>query len=123
MASFLSGAPLASVLLAFTVLVAIVSTFISSTVAAVLLMPVVASVGVKIGHPRMLVILCALMTSGAMGLPVSSFPNANSFAQRDMVGSSILNNSHFVRAGFPVTIVVLLLVNSLGYGLCLALKD
>ena len=65
------------VLLVFTALVAVLANFISSTVAAALLFPVVASVGEQTGHPKMLTVLCALMTSGAMGLPVSSFPNAN----------------------------------------------
>ena len=122
MGELLREQPVFVVLLAFSSLVAVLANFSSSTVAAVLLLPVVAEVGDAVGHPRMLVLLCALMTSGAMGLPVSSFPNANSFGQRDVYGAPILTNSHYVRAGFPVCALVLLLINSLGYGLCLALK-
>lgn len=62
------------------------------------------------GHPKLLVILCAFMTSGAMGLPVSSFPNANSMAVGVACGSGkphgkgnsamgLLRNSDFVRTG------------------------
>mmetsp|Transcript_25891 Transcript_25891/g.67948 ORF Transcript_25891/g.67948 Transcript_25891/m.67948 type:complete len:585 (+) Transcript_25891:426-2180(+) len=121
MGQFLQGQSLFVVLLAFSSLVAVLANFISSTVAAVLLLPVVAEVGVAVGHPRMLVLLCAFMTSGAMGLPVSSFPNANSFAQRDSFGGRILTNLHYVKAGFPVCALVLVLINSLGFGLCYAL--
>ena len=86
MENMLEGASAYVVILAFTGLVGVLANFISSTVAAVLLMPVVVHVGVAIGQPELLVMLCAFMTSGAMGLPVSSFPNANSFAVRDKYG-------------------------------------
>eukprot|EP00038_Savillea_parva_P012583 m.205617 g.205617 ORF g.205617 m.205617 type:complete len:722 (-) comp23026_c0_seq1:101-2266(-) len=121
MGSMLEGQSLFIVLLSFSSLVAVLANFISSTVAAVLLLPVVAEVGVSVGHPRMLVMLCAFMTSGAMGLPVSSFPNANSFAQRDGAGAPILTNTHYVKSGFPVCVMILFLINTLGFGLCLAL--
>jgi phosphate transporter len=54
-------------------LIAILANFISSTVAAVLLLPVVAAAGDAIGHAQMMVLLCAVMTSGAMGLLVNIF--------------------------------------------------
>lgn len=66
MDSFLKDSPTFVVLLAFTSLVAVVANFISSTVSAVLLLPVVAAVGQRVGHPRMMVILCAFMTSGTV---------------------------------------------------------
>ena len=92
MEQMLEGASAYVVLLAFTGLVGVLANFISSTVAAVLLMPVVVHVGEAIGQPELLVMLCAFMTSGAMGLPVSSFPNANSFAVRDKYGVQILKS-------------------------------
>jgi phosphate transporter len=64
------SADLGGILLAFSCLVAVLANFISSTVAAVILLPLVATVGNAIGHPKLLVTLCAFMTSGAMGLPV-----------------------------------------------------
>ena len=61
----------------------------------------------------------ALMLPGqAMGLPVSSFPNANAKAQLDGAKTSIVSNGDFIRTGFPMCICVYVLVNSLGYGLC-----
>jgi len=117
MASFTESSSPYAVLLVFTALVAVLANFISSTVAAALLFPVVASVGEQTGHPKMLTVLCALMTSGAMGLPVSSFPNANAKAQLDSTMSSWLSNGDFIRTGFPMCIIIYVLVNSLGYGL------
>jgi phosphate transporter len=116
---------LSVVLFAFSSLVAVLANFISSTVAAVILLPLVATVGTSIGHPKLLVTLCAFMTSGAMGLPVSSFPNANSMAVGVSCGSGkpegvgdkavgLLRNADFVRTGFPMAALVLLLVNSFG---------
>ena len=116
------------VLLAFSTLVAILANFISSTVAAVILLPLVATVGQSIGHPKLLVVLCAFMTSGAMGLPVSSFPNANSMAVGVSCGSGkpegagdqamgLLRTGDYVRTGFPMAALVLVLVNTLGRGI------
>ena len=64
MAAFTNHSSPYLVLLAFSALVAILANFISSTVAAALLFPVIASVGEQTGHPKMLTVLCALMTSG-----------------------------------------------------------
>ena len=122
MAQLLDGASTYVVLLGFSALIAVLANFISSTVAAVLLMPVVVHVGDAIGHPEMLVLLSAFMTSGAMGLPVSSFPNANSFAQRfPGSGTSILTNSDYSKSGFLICGLIYVLLNSLGYSLCLAM--
>eukprot|EP00041_Stephanoeca_diplocostata_P005758 m.68100 g.68100 ORF g.68100 m.68100 type:complete len:217 (-) comp15979_c0_seq4:134-784(-) len=118
MAAFTSTASVFVVLLCFTSLVAAVATVISSTVAAALLLPIVATVGMGIGHAKMLVILCAMMTSGAMGLPVSSFPNANAKAQGTPAGVSLLKGVDFLKTGVPMTVVVLAVILSLGFGLC-----
>ena len=62
------------VLSVFCVAVVICTTFISHTVGAMVILPVVASVGnamLPVPHPRMLVMGNVLMCSCAMGLPVS----------------------------------------------------
>jgi phosphate transporter len=56
----------------------VVSTFISHTIAAVLLVPIAQAVGSS--HPggdyeRLLIFLTALLCSTGMGMPVSGFPN------------------------------------------------
>lgn len=65
------------VLLVFAGLILVVATFISHTVAALIILPLVQQVGagMKEPHPNLLVMGGALMCSAAMGLPTSGFPN------------------------------------------------
>jgi phosphate transporter len=65
------------VLVVFAALILVVATFISHTVAALIILPLVQQVGngMKEPHPNLLVMGAALMCSGAMGLPTSGFPN------------------------------------------------
>ena len=69
------------VLFVFAALVLVVATFISHTVAALIILPLVQQVGVgmKEPHPNLLVMGSALMCSAAMGLPTSGFPNMSEF--------------------------------------------
>lgn len=65
------------VLVVFAGLILVIATFISHTVAALIILPIVAQVGSQMDdpHPRILVMGSALMCSAAMGLPTSGFPN------------------------------------------------
>ena len=65
------------VLCVFAALILVVATFISHTVAALIILPLVAQVGEGMSepHPNLLVMGGALMCSCAMGLPTSGFPN------------------------------------------------
>lgn len=65
------------VLVVFAALILVVATFISHTVAALIVLPLVAQVGAGMAepHPNLLVMGSALMCSAAMGLPTSGFPN------------------------------------------------
>jgi anion transporter len=71
------GFSLFGVLVAFSTLALVIATFISHTVAALILLPLVASVGRDMENPRpnLLVMAGVLMCSAAMGLPTSGFPN------------------------------------------------
>jgi anion transporter len=71
------GLSLYSLLVVFATLILVVATFISHTVAALIILPLVHSVGVGMEnpHPNLLVMGGALMCSAAMGLPTSGFPN------------------------------------------------
>lgn len=73
----IDGFSLYGVLVVFASLILVVATFISHTVAALIILPLVASVGQGMDepHPRLLVMCSALMCSAAMGLPTSGFPN------------------------------------------------
>ena len=65
------------VMVVFASLILVVATFISHTVAALIILPLVHSVGTGMEepHPNLLVMGSALMCSAAMGLPTSGFPN------------------------------------------------
>lgn len=73
----LNGVSLYGVMCAFCGLIAVVATFISHTVAALIILPLVAQVGEGMPnpHPNLLVMGSVLMASAAMGLPTSGFPN------------------------------------------------
>lgn len=62
-----------SLVAVFCAVVAICTTFISHTVGAMVILPVVQTVGnaLPVPHPRLMVMANVLMCSGAMGLPVS----------------------------------------------------
>jgi phosphate transporter len=66
-----------SVLLVFCALILVIATFISHTVAALIILPLVRQIGVNMEnpHPNLLVMASALMCSVAMALPTSGFPN------------------------------------------------
>lgn len=55
----------------------VIATFISHTVAALILLPLVFNIGEEMeeSHPNLLVMVTTLMCSAAMGLPTSGFPN------------------------------------------------
>jgi phosphate transporter len=75
------GMSLYGVLVVFCALILVVATFISHTVAALIVLPLVQQVGQSMGepHPNLLVMGAVLMASGAMGLPTSGFPNMSKF--------------------------------------------
>ena len=68
-------------LVVFSGLILVVATFISHTVAALIILPLVQQVGanMKEPHPNLLVMGSVLMASAAMGLPTSGFPNMSEF--------------------------------------------
>lgn len=100
---------------AFNLFAVIFANFFSHTVCAMIIMPFVASVGVELGHPRLLAVGVAFMISAAMGLPVSSFPNANALGVRTDSGRVYIQSSDFVKSGLPIAGVLFLLQSTLGY--------
>lgn len=59
----------------------VISTFISHTIASVLLVPIAAEVGANlpVPHPNLLIFLTGLVCSTGMGMPVSGFPNQTAY--------------------------------------------
>ncbi|KAF8925073.1 SPX domain-containing protein [Dissophora ornata] len=103
----------------FASMVLVIATFISHTVGALIILPIVAQVGATLPdpHPRLLVMSAALMCSGAMGLPVSGFPNMNAIMMEDEMGQQYLSTADFLKVGVPSSVVACITVVTLGYGL------
>ncbi|KAI1206522.1 SPX-domain-containing protein [Annulohypoxylon truncatum] len=72
-----NGVDLYGILIIFSSLTLVIATFISHTVAALIILPLVSDIGkdMEEPHPNLLVMAAALMCSAAMALPTSGFPN------------------------------------------------
>ncbi|PVU87574.1 hypothetical protein BB560_006473 [Smittium megazygosporum] len=105
------------VLAAFCGLILVVCTFVSHTVGAMIILPIVYEVGYRIpgNYSRILVMASALMASGAMGLPVSGFPNMNAIMLEDAKGKPYLTVRDFFVAGVPSSVVAYFVIITIGY--------
>lgn len=117
------GLGLWPVLMIFCALVLVCTTFISHTVGAMIILPIVQSVGEDMSdpHPKLLVMGAALMCSGAMGLPVSGFPNMNAIALEDGTGRTYVTTKDFLKVGLLGSVFAFGVINTLGYFIMLAL--
>ena len=112
------GMSLYGVLVVFATLILVIATFISHTVAALILLPLVSNVGADMAepHPNLLVMAGVLMCSAAMGLPTSGFPNMTAIMKEDPAGQRYLQVKHFITRGIPSSILTLVVVLTVGYG-------
>ncbi|RYH12506.1 hypothetical protein EON65_38140 [archaeon] len=114
------GLPLDSPWLAFVIILLFscsVATFISHTVASLILMPIIYSIGETLNIPQALVIGSAFSISAAMGLPFSSFPNVNSLLIVDDFQKSYLTVGDFLVSGMLLSVISVILIATLGYAL------
>lgn len=112
------------VMAAFASLTWFFGNFMSHTVAAIIITPVIASVACPPGvpctketHMVLLIIAAVLVDSGAMALPMTSFPNAAAYNETKRDGKPYLDSSDYIKTGFPVGVIELLLLFSVGFGL------
>ena len=121
--NYVDGLGLWPVLMIFCALVLVCTTFISHTVGAMIILPIVQSVGEDMAdpHPKLLVMGAALMCSGAMGLPVSGFPNMNAIALEDGTGKTYVTTKDFLKVGLLGSVFAFGVINTLGYFIMLAL--
>ncbi|TDL25556.1 SPX-domain-containing protein [Rickenella mellea] len=117
------GRSLNTVVLVLSVIVLIVSTFISHTIASVLLVPIAKEVGSNLpgDRARLLIFLTGLICSTGMGMPVSGFPNQTAATQEDEMGTLYLSNIDFLKNGVPASIIATLVVATVGFGLMQAI--
>lgn len=107
-----------AVLLIFSALTLVVATFISHTVAALIILPLVSDIGkaMEEPHPNLLIMAATLMCSAAMALPTSGFPNMTAIMKEDATGQRYLKVKHFISRGVPASVMTLAVVVTLGYG-------
>ncbi|TEB31586.1 SPX-domain-containing protein [Coprinellus micaceus] len=115
----LEGFSTYAVVLILSPIVLIISTFISHTIASVLLVPIAQEVGTHLpGQPvNLLIFITALICSAGMGMPVSGFPNQTAATQEDELGNLYLTNMDFLKNGVPASIIATLVVSTVGYAL------
>lgn len=62
-----------------------------------------------------------MMCSGAMGLPISGFPNINAVSIEDATGRPYLKTRDFLKVGVPMSVAVLVITVTVGYGIMMLL--
>ncbi|KAG0741739.1 hypothetical protein G6F23_007360 [Rhizopus arrhizus] len=108
-----------AILAIFAFLILVFATFVSHTVAALIIVPIVQEVGAHLPIPRanLLVMGAGLACSAGMGLPVSGYPNMSAVMMEDQTGKPYLTTKDFIIVGVPVSIFITVLIFTLGYGI------
>ena len=111
------GFSLFGVTLTFGLLILTMATFVSHTVAALIVIPLVAEIGNDLPdpHPRLLIMASALLCSAAMGLPTSGFPNVTAICMTDEFGKPYLTVGTFITRGVPSSIIAYIIIVTVGY--------
>ncbi|KAG2732981.1 hypothetical protein G9P44_003971 [Scheffersomyces stipitis] len=105
------------VALTFGFLILTMATFVSHTVAALIIIPLVSEIGnnMEEPHPRLLIMISALLCSAAMGLPTSGFPNVTAICMTDEFGKPYLTVGTFITRGVPSSVIAYAIIVSIGY--------
>ena len=93
----------------------VAGSFVSHTVAALILLRLFGRVGEALGHPKLIVMTSIVMCCGAMPLPISSFPNMNACSLTREDGTTFLSTVDFLKIGIPCTILAYVGSNSITY--------
>ncbi|SCV74838.1 BQ2448_7867 [Microbotryum intermedium] len=111
------------ILALFSVIVLVIATLISHTIAAVLVVPIAARIGaaMETPHPTLLILATSFICSAGMGLPISGFPNLQAINVEDDLGDRYLEPRDFFTRGIPASIVATTVIITLGYGIMRAL--
>ncbi|AGO12757.1 AaceriADR289Cp [[Ashbya] aceris (nom. inval.)] len=116
----LATSSIISIVLIFGIVILTMATFVSHTVAAMIIIPLMKEIGMNLpsgDHSRLLIMVTALLCSAAMGLPTSGFPNVTAISIIDEVGDRYLNVSTFITRGVPASILTYLVIVTVGYTL------
>ncbi|CAN8061333.1 unnamed protein product [Agarophyton chilense] len=106
----------------FCLFMALVANFVSHTVSAIVVLPLVFSIGVSLGHPKLMVLAGTFAASSAMALPISSFPNISAIQVEDETGKAYLSTRDILRIGTLMTILATVVLLTIGYNIMIWLK-
>ncbi|CAR27484.1 ZYRO0C17930p [Zygosaccharomyces rouxii] len=109
-----------AILCIFGVLMLVVGTFVSHTVSAIIIIPLVKEVGDKLSDPKaapILVFGCALLSSTGLALPSSGFPNVTAISMYDKKGGRYLDVNTFMTRGLVISLIAFLCIITMGYGI------
>lgn len=109
-----------SILAIFGIIMLVFGTFVSHTVAAIIIVPLVQEVGSKLPSNKAAPILifgCCLLASCGMALPSSGFPNITAFGKLDDRGKNYLTVNHFLTRGIPSTFIGYIVIITIGFGI------
>lgn len=109
-----------AILCIFGILMLVFSTFVSHTVSAIIIVPLVQEIGDNLDAGNaapVLIFGCALLSSCGMGLASSGFPNVTAISMTDRKGERYLSVSSFLTRGVPASLLAFLCVITLGYGI------
>ncbi|CAI4036111.1 hypothetical protein SMKI_14G3300 [Saccharomyces mikatae IFO 1815] len=112
--------PIFIIVLIFGLVILIMATFVSHTVAAMIIVPLMSEIGSNLpsgDHSRLLIVIAALLCSSAMGLPTSGFPNVTAISMIDEVGDRYLTVGTFITRGVPASLLSYATIVTVGYGL------
>jgi len=109
-------------LVIFDAMILFCTTFVSHTVGAIVVIPIVQAVGSQmqpVSHANELVFAAALACSAAMGLPVSGFPNMTAVSIEDNLGNRFLSTKDFLKYALPASLLCFGVIVTFGYWLIL----
>lgn len=112
--------PAYAVLAIFGLVMLVVGTFVSHTVSAIIIIPLVQEIGNQLPDPKaapILVFGCSLLASCGMGLASSGFPNVTAISMTDGVGNRYLTVNTFITRGVPASLLTYATVLTVGYGI------
>lgn len=112
--------PVFQIVLIFGIVILTMTTFVSHTVAAMIIVPLMKEIGANLpggDHSRLLIMVSAFLCSAAMGLPTSGFPNVTAISMIDDVGDRYLSVNNFITRGVPASIIAYTVIVTVGYAL------
>lgn len=98
----------------------VIGTFVSHTVSAIIIIPLVQEVGDSLPSDKaapILVFTCCLLAAADMELASSGFPNAAAILKTDRKGNRYLSMNIFLTRGIPASPLAFICVITVGYGI------